>query len=289
MSDPLPEYEALFTRNIGFVDENEQALLKHAHIAVLGVGGMGGVAAQVLARAGVGRLTILDKDVFEPSNTNRQVFARVDTWGRSKVEVTAEELRRIQPLLDVRVFDHWGDDVVDAALDGVHVVINGMDELGACLRLWRACAARGIPYADAYTAPIPNVFTVRRGEPSPEEWLRYPTQGTAPDQVTPEQAGQCKAREAIHVALHTASLKEIDLQVVQEILSGQRARISFSPMVWMAGVLLAWEAVKLRLERGDRAPYRGRFWNVWRGEVSDARGFLPGELELAVAAFQRLV
>ena len=56
MTSAQPPYEELFTRNIGFVDENEQSLLRAAKVAVLGVGGMGGVAAQVLARAGVGEL-----------------------------------------------------------------------------------------------------------------------------------------------------------------------------------------------------------------------------------------
>src|SRR4029077_13678842 len=134
---PTPPYEELFTRNIGFVDENEQAILRRSRFAVLGVGGMGGVVAQVLARAGVGALSILDKDAFEPSNNNRQVYARMDTWGRLKVDVTAEELARINPELDVRVEHHFGDDNLDEVLRGVDVAINGMDELGACLRLWR--------------------------------------------------------------------------------------------------------------------------------------------------------
>src|SRR5262249_48344068 len=81
-----PPYEELFTRNIGFVDENEQHLLRRSRIAVLGVGGMGGVVAQVLARAGVGALSILDKDAFEPSNNNRQVYSNAGTWGQPKVD-----------------------------------------------------------------------------------------------------------------------------------------------------------------------------------------------------------
>ena len=102
MTAAQPPYEELFTRNIGFVDENEQSLLRAAKVAVLGVGGMGGVAAQVLARAGVGELRILDKDAFEPSNNNRQVYSRADTWGRPKVEVTREELGKVNAELRVR-------------------------------------------------------------------------------------------------------------------------------------------------------------------------------------------
>ena len=80
---------------------------------MLGVGGMGGVVAQVLARAGVGALSILDKDAFEPSNNNRQVYSNADTWGQLKVDVTAAELRKINPELEVRVEHHFGRDNVD--------------------------------------------------------------------------------------------------------------------------------------------------------------------------------
>jgi hypothetical protein len=285
-----PAYEELFTRNIGFVDENEQALLRASRFAVLGVGGMGGVVAQVLARAGVGALSILDKDAFEPSNNNRQVYARMDTWGRPKVDVTAEELVRINPELDVRVEHHFGDDNLDRVLAGVEVAVNGMDELGACLRLWRGAKARRIPLVDAWSAPLPNVFVVRPDEPSPEEMLGYPTGGVAPDALTPEQVAECKLREALHVALHSRSLRYLDMKIIDEIMSGRRARISFAPMVWGAALMMAWEALKLRLGRGDVASRHGRFWDPWRGDCRNARGFLPFELALirsAWAAFEK--
>src|SRR5262249_19685026 len=124
MSD-TPAYEELFTRNIGFVDENEQALLRRARFAVLGVGGMGGVVAQILARSGAGALSILDKDAFEPSNNNRQVYSNKDTWGQPKVDVTARELAKINPAMEIRVEHHWGRDNVDRVLEGVDVAVNG--------------------------------------------------------------------------------------------------------------------------------------------------------------------
>jgi hypothetical protein len=285
---PTPLYEDLFTRNIGFVDENEQALLRHGHIAVCGVGGMGGVAAQVLARAGVGTLTVLDKDSFEPSNNNRQVYARSDTWGRPKVEVTAEELKRINSALVVRSFDHFGADNLDAVLEGVHVVINGMDELGACLRLWRGARAHQVPLVDAWTAPLPNVFVIRPGEPLPEEFLRYPTVGHEPERITPAMLDECRSRESLHVALHSRSLRYIDMQIVKEILGGERARISFAPMVWQAGLLMAWEALKIRLGRGQVASRFGRFVDPWSGTTREARGFFPFELEAALVAWKAM-
>jgi hypothetical protein len=275
-----PPYEELFTRNIGFVDENEQALLRAARVAVCGVGGMGGVVAQVLARAGIGSLAVLDKDRFEPSNNNRQVYAHSGTWGRTKVEVTAEELRRINPQLTVRAFDHFGADNVVEVLDGADVVVNGMDELPACLRLWRAARERGVPLVDAWSAPLPNVFVVRPGDPLPEDFLEYPTRGLPPEALSPEIVDECKLREALHVSLHSRSLRYIDFDVVKEIMSGRRARISFAPMVWGAGLMMAWEALKVRLGRGVVASRYGRFWDPWRGDTREARGFSGVELAI---------
>jgi molybdopterin/thiamine biosynthesis adenylyltransferase len=281
-----PAYEELFTRNIGFVDENEQALLRTAHFAVCGVGGMGGVVAEVLARAGAGRLTILDKDRFEPSNNNRQIYARTASWGRPKVEVTAEGLRQINPALVVRCEDHFGADNVERVLDGVDVVVNGMDELPACLRLWRGARRRGLPLVDAWSAPLPNVFVIRPGEPLPEDFLEYPTVGLDEDALAPELVDECKLREALHVSLHSRSLRYLDFQIVKEILSGQRARISFAPMVWGAGLMMAWEAIKVRLQRGRVASRHGRFWDPWRGDARDARGFTAVELRLIRAGLR---
>jgi hypothetical protein len=275
-----PAYEELFTRNIGFVDENEQMLLRTARIAVCGVGGMGGVVAQVLARSGVGGLAILDKDRFEPSNNNRQVYAHAGSWGRTKVEVTAEELARINPAVEVRAFDHFGADNVADVLDGVDVAVNGMDELPACLRLWRAARERGIPVVDAWSAPLPNVFVLGADDPRPEEFLDYPTRGVPPEALTPAVVDECKLREALHVSLHTRSLRYLDFQIIEEIMTGKRARISFAPMVWGAGLMMAWEALKLRLGRGRVASRFGRFWDPWRGDARDARGFTRVELAL---------
>jgi molybdopterin-synthase adenylyltransferase len=275
-----PAYEDLFTRNIGFVDENEQAILRRSRIAVLGVGGMGGVVAQVLARAGVGALHILDKDAFEPSNNNRQVYSNAGTWGRPKVDVTAEELRKINPELEVRVEHHFGRDNVEAVLAGVDVAVNGMDELAACLLLWRAARERRIPLVDAWSAPLPNVFVLRPSDPRPEEFLEYPTRDVGDVSDVDPFLDECKLRESLHVALHSRSLRYLDMQIIREIMSGERARISFAPMVWGAGLLMAWEAIKVRLGKGVVASCYGRFWDPWRGECREARGFHPFELAL---------
>lgn len=73
------------------------ARLSAARVAVFGVGGVGGHAAEALARCGVGALELVDDDVVSPSNLNRQVLALRSTLGRPKVDVAAERIRDINP------------------------------------------------------------------------------------------------------------------------------------------------------------------------------------------------
>ncbi len=73
--------------------------LKSAHVAVFGLGGVGGMVAEALVRGGVGELTIVDGDVVSSSNINRQIIALSDTMGRKKVDVMAKRLLSINPEL----------------------------------------------------------------------------------------------------------------------------------------------------------------------------------------------
>ena len=63
--------------------------LRGAHIALFGLGGVGGMCAETLARSGINTLTVVDKDIFEASNINRQILALESTMGRNKVDVCA--------------------------------------------------------------------------------------------------------------------------------------------------------------------------------------------------------
>jgi len=73
------------------------AALRNAHVCVVGIGGVGSWAAEALARTAVGRLTLIDLDMVAESNTNRQIHALGDIYGKAKVDAMAERLRAINP------------------------------------------------------------------------------------------------------------------------------------------------------------------------------------------------
>lgn len=94
--DRGPEFYAERTdRNIGWITEEEQMLLRRSTVAVAGCGGMGGVAAELLLRAGIGEIRIADPEPFDASNIHRQIAAGVETVGTSKAFATARRLRSI--------------------------------------------------------------------------------------------------------------------------------------------------------------------------------------------------
>lgn len=94
-----------FSRTAILLGKENLEKLKHARVAVFGVGGVGGYVVEALARSGVGALDLIDKDIVSESNINRQIIALHSTVGRYKTEVAAERARDINPDICVRVYN----------------------------------------------------------------------------------------------------------------------------------------------------------------------------------------
>ena len=86
-----------FQRTILLTGEAGFERLRSAHVLILGVGGVGAYAAEQIARAGVGKITIVDGDTVDITNCNRQLPALTSTIGKDKVQVVADRIREIDP------------------------------------------------------------------------------------------------------------------------------------------------------------------------------------------------
>lgn len=120
--------------------------LVHAHVAVVGLGGVGSWAVEALARSGIGRLTLIDLDEVCLSNVNRQLPALDGTIGRFKAEVLAERVTAIHPACKVEpkvefFTDSSAQRLLDAGFDGV---IDAIDALGNKARLIAECRRRKV-------------------------------------------------------------------------------------------------------------------------------------------------
>lgn len=121
--------------------------LCNSRVAVVGCGGVGAYAAEMLARAGVGRILLLDSDCVGESNINRQLIALHSTVGRPKVEVLAERLRDINPALELTlVGEYLNEGNVGELLAGrIDCVVDAIDTLSPKIALVQYCLGSGIP------------------------------------------------------------------------------------------------------------------------------------------------
>lgn len=135
--------------------EEKLARLRNAHVLVVGLGGVGAYAAEMIARAGVGHMTVADADVVASSNINRQLVALHSTVGRQKAEVLAERLRDINPRLELTVVNRYiKDDETDTLLDAApyDYVIDAIDTLSPKLALITGALTRRVPLVSSMGA-----------------------------------------------------------------------------------------------------------------------------------------
>lgn len=129
--------------------------LSRSTVAVVGVGGVGAYAAEMITRAGVGHLILLDCDVVSPSDKNRQMLALDSNMGRVKVEVISERLRDINPEIQIDVIaDYLTEENVPQMLGGYKIdyLVDAIDTLAPKLALIEYCVKSGIPHVSSMGA-----------------------------------------------------------------------------------------------------------------------------------------
>lgn len=256
-------YSEMVTRNLGFVSEEEQQSLQKSCIFIPGVGGMGGTALECLARTGIGHFIIADIDVFEVSNLNRQIFSSCEVVGQQKALVAKETLLKINPQIQVEIFSADWQVHLEEILNRCDLVINGCDDVKATVHLMRKAREKNKTVIDAFASTLPSVYVVKPADPRPEEFLGFPTVGLDLSMITPEIQKQCSALETEYVLTHSSTVNHVILQYAAEMVSGKRKRISMAPMVWMTGLLMSYEAIKILLNKSKSAQFRGVFLNPW--------------------------
>ena len=146
----------------------KQELLANAHLLVIGLGGVGSWAAEMLCRAGVGAFTLVDADVVDVTNINRQMPALASTVGRAKCDVVAERLRAINPDVKITVKQMFiTPENVPALLDegGFDFVVDAIDTLDPKGALIRGCWERDIKIISSMGAGAKcNLADIRCGD-----------------------------------------------------------------------------------------------------------------------------
>lgn len=261
----LFDYQTAFSRNIGWVTEDEQARLREVRVAIGGLGGVGGVHLLTLARLGIGEFSIADFDVFDIVNFNRQVGATMSTLGRAKIVVLEEMAREINPEINIRAFPEGvSPDCLDDFLDGVDVYVDGLDFFAFYARkmTFAACERKGIPVVTAAPLGLGTALLVfAPGGMSFEDYFGF------------EGCDEMEMAIRFLVGLSPAMLQRGYVADMSRInLAERRGPSSIAACQLCAGVA-AIETLKLALGRKDirLAPwgsqfdaYRMRYVRTWR-------------------------
>ena len=141
----MPSFADIFTRNADTLNNGQQQLLHSKAVAIVGCGGLGGYVIEQLVRIGVGRLYLVDPDVFAPSNCNRQLNALQSTLGQPKAEVAARRARDIHPFCRVHPFVADFRDIREEEAFAVDVTVDCLDDIQARRDLAALCNRRAIP------------------------------------------------------------------------------------------------------------------------------------------------
>ena len=139
--------EERFQRTAMLIGEEGLKRLSECHVAVFGIGGVGGYVVESLARCGIGELTLVDKDVVSMTNLNRQIIALESTVGRMKTQVMKERIREINPkaLVHTRETFFLPENSQTFPFESYDYVVDAVDTVTAKIEIIMKCRELGVP------------------------------------------------------------------------------------------------------------------------------------------------
>lgn len=169
-----------YERNLGTTGGAEgQILLLNSRVAVVGLGGLGGLAAVLLARMGIGSLVLIDGDSFSESNLNRQILATEANLQQKKADIAQKTIAQINAAVETSVFREMaGEDDLKGLLAGCQLALDCLDNLKTRFLLQAVCQETGIPMIHGAIAQFyGQVLTIFPGDPGLRVVYSYFQQG----------------------------------------------------------------------------------------------------------------
>jgi molybdopterin/thiamine biosynthesis adenylyltransferase len=259
-------YQQAFSRNLGWVTEEEQAQLQGKRIAIAGAGGVGGIHLLTLARLGIANFNIADFDDFEVHNFNRQSGAFMSTLHQQKVDVMERMARDINPEADIKSFPKGVFEYnVDEFLEGVDLYVDALDffALDARKTVFKKCYEKNIPVITAAPLGMGCAFLCfMPNKMSFEEYFRFEDKKTEDDQLI-----------QFLIGLSPAMLQRPYLVDNTRVSFAEKRGPSTPMAVNLCAGIAGTYALKILLKRGDVlcAPYglhfdayRNKFAKTWR-------------------------
>lgn len=150
-----------YLRNIGSLEISGQKKLLQAKALLVGVGGLGGTIAQLLARMGLGILVIADGDSFTEDNLNRQAFSFEGNIGMGKVQAARSQIMEINAATEVEVYEGYvTDKELTFLIQGAEVAVDALDNMSSRFRLEKVCKEANVPLVHGAVAGFSGQVTV---------------------------------------------------------------------------------------------------------------------------------
>jgi tRNA threonylcarbamoyladenosine dehydratase len=200
--------------------------LNHCSVAVVGLGGVGGIVAEALARSGIGRLLLVDGDTVEKTNINRQIIALANTIGKNKAIIMADRINSINPAIRLESYPVFFKEN-EFPLSGLDYVVDAIDSVSDKVQLIRKCRGEGVPVISSMGAG---------NRLDPMAFRIIPLEETAGDPLA--RIMRKKLRE-----LGICGIKVVN-STEKPMKTGSSLPGSFMPAVAAAGLLLASEVIK---------------------------------------------
>ena len=245
------EYRELTDRNIGIITEQQQEILRNSTVAIFGTGGLGGVAAELLCRCGIGRLKIADPERFEASNLNRQIFCFRSTLNEKKVDVTDRFLRDINPDVEIEKYESVTTRNIRQILKDVSVVMLCTDKISGILPVCRQAREDDIPLVESWAVHYANVRVFTRATLSLEELYNLPSVGRQMEDLSAEDIRQID----LAMVLSVSDVGDIGSLYGENAMNRieQGINPTLAPFVWQNAVLAGIEVIKILLNWGKIA------------------------------------
>ena len=224
------------------IGEESMEQLKNSTVAIVGLGGVGGSAAEAICRMGVGRLILVDNDDIDDTNRNRQLFATADTVGMDKVEAAAQRLRAIDPNVQLILKKEFylpenSDFLFDLQPD---LILDAIDTVTSKLHLAKTCKEKNIPL-------VCCLGTGNRVDPSQLRWGDISLTAGCGCPLARVMRRELKKRDVTKQTV-IFSVEEPHKAIVGESDHGRHAPASCAFVPPAAGCLLASAGIRLLLE-----------------------------------------
>jgi tRNA A37 threonylcarbamoyladenosine dehydratase len=261
-----PSYKDLFDRNYGIFTADEQERIRNTHVVIIGDSGTGDILATLLARCGIGNLTIAGEDRYSASDMNRQIGCFTDTIGKDKIAVIRDTVLSINPDINIITCDHLpSEDEIGRMIAPANIVIPAVDDLSYSVLIFRAARKLDIPAVLCLPSGTTGWVSVfEKTSPTLEDVLGIPT-------LDYKKLVQVMRTREFRCAQYNC-VTEGDWRVdwFFDYFTGKRPLALICAVEWMAASLATLETLKIICDRWNpmTAP---RCWYLKRGEVSSSR------------------